>query len=59
MNYWPGTNIPKSTGNAFDWRGKVSQIASSHSFRQSQAATKQMQGKGKNFTIYSRAKASK
>lgn len=20
MNYWPGTNIPRSTGNAFDWR---------------------------------------
>ena len=21
MNYWPGTKIPKSRGNAFDWRG--------------------------------------
>ena len=20
MNYWPGTNIPRSRGNAFDWR---------------------------------------
>ncbi len=20
MNYWPGTNIPRSLGNAFDWR---------------------------------------
>lgn len=20
MSYWPGTNIPKSRGNAFDWR---------------------------------------
>lgn len=21
-NFWPGTNIPKSRGNAFDWRGR-------------------------------------
>ena len=20
MKYWPGSNIPKSSGNAFDWR---------------------------------------
>ena len=20
MKYWPGTQIPKSSGNAFDWR---------------------------------------
>ena len=59
MTYWPGTKIRRSTGNAFDWRNNTSEIANTKEFRQSQAATKQMAGKGKNFTIYTRAKASK
>ena len=63
MTYWPGTNIPKSTGNAFDWRGKGSAIASTQQFKQSQLATKQMAGKGseksRQFTIYSKARAAK
>lgn len=59
MTYWPGTNIRRSTGNAFDWRGGVSQIASTREFKQSQLATKQMAGKGKTFTIYSKARAKK
>lgn len=57
MKYWPGTKITKSRGNAFDWRNTTSKIAASKEFRQSQALTAQMAGKGKQFTIYSRAKA--
>ena len=64
MNYWPGTKIPKSEGNAFTlWKnGKGSAITNSKEWRMSEASTKQMAGTGtdkrKQFTIYSRAKAS-
>lgn len=27
MTYWPGSNITKSKGNAFDWKGKVSVLS--------------------------------
>lgn len=27
--FWKGTTIPKSRGNAFDWKGKESQVAQS------------------------------
>lgn len=64
MNYWPGTKIIKSQNNAFTlWKQGTSTITSSKEWRMSQASTKQMAGKGtdpkKQFTIYSRAKASK
>ena len=52
---WPD-GTPKSRGNAFDWRNSASQIVTSREFRQSQASAQQMAGKGKTFTIYSRAK---
>ena len=59
MKYWPGTKIPKSTGNAFDWRNATSNIATTKEFKLSQASTIQMAGKGtdpkRQFTIYSRA----
>lgn len=61
MQYWPGTNIPKSKGNAFDWRNSASKIVQTKEFRMSQTTTLQMAGKGsepgRTFTIYSRAKA--
>ena len=28
-NFWPGTGIPVSRGNAFDWRGRPSALADS------------------------------
>lgn len=59
MKYWPGTKIKKSTGNAFDWRNNISQIASSREFKQSQASSLQMAGKSQNFSIYTKAKAAK
>ena len=62
MNYWPGTKIPKSTGNAFDWRNAKSKIVTSKEFKMSQASSIQMAGKGeeksRSFTIYSKARPS-
>lgn len=64
MTYWPGTNIPKSTNNAFtSWKtGDRSQITTSREWRMSEISTKQMAGTGtdkrKQFTIYSRARQS-
>lgn len=62
MKYWPGTNIRKSTGNAFDWRAGMSKITTSKEFKLSQASSIAMAGKGtdkgRSFTIYSKAKAS-
>lgn len=63
MKFWPGTNIVKSKANAFDWRNNISQIASTKEFKLSQNASIQMAGSGsdpkKQFTVYSKAKASK
>ena len=44
MNYWPGTNIPKSNGNAFTyWKsGEPSKITSSKEWKMSQASTRQI-----------------
>ena len=64
MTYWPGTNIVKSQGNAFtSWKYGGSSITTSKEWRMSQASTQQLAGTGtdprKQFTIYSKAKASK
>ncbi len=60
--YWPGTNIIKSQGNAFDWQRSASRVTSSKEWKMSQASTLQTAGSGtdkrKQFTIYSKAKAS-
>ena len=62
QQYWPGTNVPKSRGNAFDWKGNRSQIFQSRSFKNAQAAAKAAEGvteKARSFTIHTRAKAAK
>ena len=63
MNYWPGTKIIKSKGNAFDWRSTTSAITTTKSFKISQNSTIKNAGSGsdpkKQFTIYSKARASK
>lgn len=58
MNYWPGTKIIKSQGNAFDWQGGESKIAKQHDFMSSNNARKYMLGKtdSKYFSTYSKAK---
>lgn len=62
MNYWPGTKIIKSQGNAFDWRNTGSHITQSTEWKQSAASKTAMAGKGtdpkRQFTIYSRARQS-
>ena len=62
MIYWPGTNIPKSQGNAFtEWKQQRSRITTSTEWRMSQASTIHNAGAGtdpkKQFTIYSKAKS--
>ena len=63
MTFWPGTKIPRSRGNAFDWRGKESIICSDKELKMSNLSKMNMAGKGagtaRSFTIYSKAKASK
>lgn len=56
MTYWPGTDTPKSTGNAFDWKIDPSVVATDKVFKASVAAKRnaQMQ-KTRQFTIYSKA----
>lgn len=60
MNYWPGTNIVKSRGNAFDWRKGFSVVANDKSIRATNNAKKQAISAGPEpkqaFTIYSKAK---
>lgn len=44
MKYWPGTNIVKSKGNAFDWHGRSSQIMNTPEMKMSNGAKLQMMG---------------
>ena len=64
MTYWPGTNIRKSTNNAFtEWKQGRSRITTSAEWRMSQASQIHNAGAGadpkKQFTIYSKAQAAK
>lgn len=60
MNYWPDTEIPKSTRNAFDWREKPSAFSTSHDWKSAETARRQsITSPKKPFTVYSKAKASK
>lgn len=61
MSYWPGTKIPKSTGNAFDWQKSESQITKQVDFKNTNNAKKYMLGQteSKFFSTFSKAKSSK
>jgi hypothetical protein len=61
MNYWPGTKIVKSFGNAFtSWQNTQSVVTSSKEWKASEASKRQMNTQqNKPFTIYSKAQASK
>ena len=39
MIYWPGTRIPKSNGNVFDWKGSVSVMSDNKSVMSQRNAT--------------------
>lgn len=59
--FWPGTKIPKSQGNAFDWRG-VSLATSDKDWRTTQnlrTISKASTETVRSFTIYSKARKSK
>jgi hypothetical protein len=57
--YWPDTKIVKSQGNAFDWRAKVTVITDDKNWKQGIVGARNASLKKANFTIYSKAKASK
>jgi hypothetical protein len=57
--YWPDTKIVKSQGNAFDWRAKATAITEDIKWKQGITGTRNATLKKANFTIYSKAKASK
>ena len=62
QQYWPGTRVPKSRNNAFDWRGKPSEVFQTISWKTAQAAAvsaEKAKGKTVAFTIYSKARAAK
>lgn len=60
MNYWPGTKIVKSQGNAFDWRGRTSIVTQDKNLKATNNAKAQAAGVSveskKSFTIYSKAR---
>lgn len=60
MNYWPGTKIIKSQGNAFDWRKRGSAVLNDPIIKASNSAKKKSTPKTpeprQSFTIYSKAK---
>lgn len=60
MNYWPGTNIIKSHGNAFNWRNCKSEVLNDPIIKASNSAKKKSTQKTvepkQSFTIYSKAK---
>lgn len=59
MNKWPD-GTPKSSGNAFDWRGGTSVIARDPSIKASEAAKRAVKVPEKQtFTIYSKKRKSK
>lgn len=60
MNYWPGTDIPKSKNNAFDWQKKPSEILSSHDWKSAESARRQtVTNPRRSFTVFSKARAAK
>lgn len=60
--YWAGSSIPKSSNNAFDWRNGASEVLKDAYFKRSETGknntAKRAEESGKDFIIYSKAKAS-
>ncbi len=63
--YWPGTNVVKSKGNAFDWRAsRDSVVTQDKDWKQSATGTRNAVRygdvtKSTSFTVYSKARPSK
>jgi hypothetical protein len=54
IEYWPGTNTPKSTDNDFNWRNRPSMRA-----KPPAPSVPQKRVRNRTFTIYSKARASR
>jgi hypothetical protein len=54
IEYWPGTNTPKSTNNDFNWRSRLSMRA-----KPPAPIVPQKRIRNRTFTIYSKARASR
>ena len=61
--YWAGSSTPKSSDNAFSWRNGRSEVLQDPYFKRSETGkgntAKRAEESGKEFTVYSRARASK
>lgn len=57
MSRWPD-NTPRSTGNAFDWRGKPSKIFASDEWKRLEHGRRNAPVNPKPITTYLKAKAS-
>lgn len=56
MNYWPGTNIPKSQGNVFTtWKNKTS-LANNLKWKQSVIGQKNAKQSDKNQLVLKKSK---
>ena len=60
MRFWPGTNIVKSRGNAFDWGNYTAKsLTDDPEWKFSAMAKQNSTGNGldkrRNFTVYSKA----
>ena len=57
MNYWPGTNIPKSQGNAFTlWKEGKPSLANNHKWKQSIIGQQNAKNSGKNQITFKKPK---
>lgn len=62
QQFWPGSNIPKSSGNAFDWRNTAQGIYTSQELSALQAYVKSQLGNTEfkpTIPTFSKAKASR
>lgn len=57
MNYWPGTNIPKSQGNAFTlWKEGKPSLVNNHKWKQSIIGQQNAKNSGKNQITFKKPK---
>ena len=57
MNYWPGTNIPKSQGNAFtSWKENRPSLANNLKWKQSVIGQKNAKQSDKNQLVLKKSK---
>ena len=55
---WPGTKIPKSTGNAFDWKGKPGPVVNAKDWTYMRRTPPKATTDNKVLNIYTKARPS-